>query len=239
MSQYIVQISDSHISNDFPQRIADLEKCVQHINALESQPALVIHTGDVAHDGLPEEYKIARQLLEKLESPCFVMAGNRDNRQALLDVFADSRLLHTTDEWIQYSIDHLPVRLLLLDTVSIDSNKGRICQKRFDHLTKLLASDPVKPTLLFLHHPPFEAVGIPDPYQYEDWSDVDKMSELISGYANIRGMYCGHVHRPLDGTIAGLAASAITCAAGDLRKGSVSDAERAQPVFKVIELPIT
>lgn len=239
MTLRIVHLSDTHISRDKPQRLMDLQHCVQAINALPEQPDVVVHTGDIAHDALPEEYRDARQQLDKLNVPYYVMAGNRDNRAALLNEFSDKRYGLPLDGRVQYSIEHSSVRLLMVDTVCEHSNKGQLCTERLAHLDAMLSADITKPTALFLHHTPFEAVGIPDPYQYEDWSDVDRLAELLSKYPNICGMYCGHVHRFINGEIAGIRASAISCLAGDLRKGEVKDEERKLPIFKELTLPET
>ena len=51
----IAQLSDSHISLSHPQRMDDLKATIDGINA--ENPDLVIHTGDIAHEGLVEEYK--------------------------------------------------------------------------------------------------------------------------------------------------------------------------------------
>lgn len=237
MTLKIIHLSDTHISDNFPQRLIDLENCVEAINALDEQPELIVHTGDIAHDGLAQEYHNARAQLDKLNAPYFVMAGNRDNRSALLDAFSDARYQLPSNGWVQYSIEQYPVRLLMVDTVSETSNQGQLCAARLAHLEMMLAADTTKPTALFLHHTPFEAVGIPDPYQYEDWTDVENLAALISRFPNLCGIYCGHVHRFIDGEIAGVRASAISCLAGDLRKGEVTDDERTRPVFKSLVLP--
>ncbi len=237
MNLQIVQISDTHISNDFPQRLSDLENCVRVINDLDTLPELVVHTGDISHNGASEEYHSAKDVLNQLNAPYFVMAGNRDNRTELLAAFADAKYQLPTDGWVQYSIEKYPVRLLMVDTVSEGSNKGQLCEARLRHLEKMLMADTSKPVCLFLHHTPFAAVGIPDPLQFEDWGDVDKLAAILSRFGNIRGIYCGHVHRFMEGEIAGLTASAISCLAGDLRKGDVSEAQRKLPVFKELTLP--
>jgi len=237
MTLQIVHLSDTHISNEVPQRLTDLENCVTAINALPRQPDLVIHTGDIAHDALEQEYHHARQRLDQLNAPYYVMAGNRDNRSVLLNEFSARRYRLPTQGWVQYSIEDHSVRLLMIDTVSEQSNKGQLCAARLIHLEEMLLADTSKPVALFLHHTPFEAIGIPDPYQFENWSDVDKLTVLLSKFSNICGMYCGHVHRFLNGDISGIKASAISCLAGDLRKGEVSDEERKQPVFKFLTLP--
>jgi len=248
MTRQIVQISDTHLSEDFPGRTKDLENCVNAINALADQPALVVHTGDVSHNGLAEEYHIAKTLLDKLAMPYFVMAGNRDKRAELLAAFmqneneteqqtAEQFMAHSpAQKWVQYSVEHLPVRLLMIDTVCTTSNKGQLCEERLAHLKNMLEADISKPVALFLHHPPYPATGIPDPHQYEHWNDVGKLAALLSGFNNVQAMYCGHVHRFIDGNIAGIDASAITCAATDLRKGEMTDEQKSAIVFKTIPL---
>lgn len=236
MTLKLVHISDSHISNDVPQRLKDLENCVRAINELPVQPELVVHTGDIAHDALAQEYHNARLQLDQLNAPYYVMAGNRDNRSVLLSEFSDKRYQLPADGWIQYSVEQYPVRLLMVDTVCDHSNKGQLCAERLEHLESMLSADTSKPTALFLHHTPYEAVGIPDPYQFADWNDVDQLTELLLKYSNISGIYCGHVHRFIDGEVANIQASAISCLAGDLRKGDVADDERKLPVFKELTL---
>ena len=60
----IVQISDSHISVKNPARTADLANCIMAINDISPAVDLVVHTGDIVHDGLREEYATVRQLLD-------------------------------------------------------------------------------------------------------------------------------------------------------------------------------
>lgn len=236
MSLQIVQISDTHLSNEAPQRLKDLENCIRAINQLDTPPEVVVHTGDITHNGLAQEYHSARQLLDQLTAPYFVIPGNRDKRAPLCNEFVDERYQIPKQGWVQYSVEDYPVRLIMVDTVSTNTNKGELCTARLEHLETMLSADTTKPVALFLHHPPYKAIGIPDPYQYDNWNDVEKLATLLARYKNICGMYCGHVHRFIDGSIAGINASAITCLAGDLRKGEVSDAERKKPVYKILRV---
>lgn len=236
MALQVAQISDTHISLDFPQRAKDLENCVRAINELPTPPDLVIHTGDIADRGRSQEYQSARQQLDQLNVPYFVIPGNRDRRSELTDVLDSKHYQQSAQGWIQYSIEDYPVRLIMVDTLNEESHKGKLCTERLEHLESMLLADTTKPTALFLHHPPYEATGIPDPFQYDDWNDVDKLAALLSRFTTICGMYCGHVHRFIDGTIGGVQASAISCLAGDLRKGDVSDAERKLPIYKILTL---
>jgi 3',5'-cyclic AMP phosphodiesterase CpdA len=230
----IVQISDSHISVDHPERTSDLDVCIAHINALTEPADLVIHTGDITHNGLPEEYNVAKQKLDSLHAPYYVLTGNRDNRAELISAFADGKSINRDDRFVQYSIDSFKTRILVLDTLCEHSNKGQICKDRFSHFQQMLDADSTTPTLLFMHHTPFEVPPIPDPFQFEDWSDAEQLHQLLTKFPNVTEVYCGHVHRNVEGTIAGLPASAITCMARDLRKGEMTDEERNKAVFKEI-----
>ncbi len=240
----IIHFSDSHISKDKPVRDGDLERCVQCINATEPAVDVVIHTGDIAHDALAEEYATAHRLLGQLEPPCYVLAGNRDNRAALISAFADDQTIHRGDEFIQYSLEQFPVRLIILDTVSTQgntgslsgSNKGRLCDKRLAHLETMLNADRSRPVAIFMHHSPFEASAIPDPFQFQHWQEVEQFHALLARYDRILGIYCGHIHRNAEATVGGIPIQAITCMACDLRKGEITEQERAAPAFNILDL---
>ena len=68
----IAQISDTHIDLDIPDRanrLRDLERCVAAINRLDPGPDVVIHTGDLVHNGKPAEYESVTQILRNLRCP--------------------------------------------------------------------------------------------------------------------------------------------------------------------------
>ena len=230
----IAQLSDSHISLSHPQRMDDLKTTIDAINA--EKPDLVIHTGDIAHEGLAEEYNIARELLAELEAPLLPLVGNKDNRSRMIESFTDTKHIQSGMPFVQYYVTDFPVTLAVLDTLHENSNKGQFCGERMRDFEKMLAQDPQKPLAIFMHHPPFEAREIPDPRQFEDWSDVQQFSDLIAGCENLIGIWCGHVHRNIDSVAGNVPASAITCLACDLRKGELTELQRTEPVYKMIKL---
>jgi 3',5'-cyclic-AMP phosphodiesterase len=62
-----VQISDSHIGfNKEPNQdvTKTFQEAVNKINALEDQPAFLIHTGDITHLSKPEQFDTASQILK-------------------------------------------------------------------------------------------------------------------------------------------------------------------------------
>ncbi|MGH1478682.1 MAG: metallophosphoesterase [Geminicoccales bacterium] len=228
----IIQLSDSHISMTKPARIAELEAFVRHINELKRQPDAVVHTGDVAHDGLQNEYETAKQVLDNLSAPYFVLAGNRDHRGHLTKVFDDGDHLQSGMDFVQYAVDHLPVRLIMLDTVSLSSNKGGFCQQRQEHLRHLLAKDTSRPAALFSHHPPFPVAVGPEPKNFEDWQQAENLVAEIGRHDNIAGLFSGHVHRSFETEIDGVSASMISSVVSDLRW----DQPKNIPVFRTIDI---
>ena len=79
----IAQLTDTHIT--VPQnknencyvKLEALQKCVLQINDLDTLPDVVIHTGDLCHNGHKDEYKLAKSVMDELKVPYFVTAGNR------------------------------------------------------------------------------------------------------------------------------------------------------------------
>jgi 3',5'-cyclic AMP phosphodiesterase CpdA len=228
----IAQISDSHISDHIPARLDDLKDAVDAVN--HSAPDLVIHTGDVAHDAHDSEYRAAFEIMESLQAPYFVIPGNRDRRQPLISVFGER--LQTNHGYIQYVLDDYPVRIVLLDTVSTDSNKGALCEVRLDHAIAALAHPDPRPCVVFMHHTPYDVAEIPDPFQFEDRAVVAQLTSAFQRCTALQAVYCGHVHRNVQSTIGSLPVSAISCMARDLRKGELSAEDRSRAMFRVLEL---
>lgn len=230
----ILQLSDSHLSQEKPERAAELEACVSAINALELMPDLVVHTGDIAHDGHVEEYAIARSLLDRLSVPYFVLAGNRDRRGALLEVFADGRHLRPDMAFVQYAVEDFDLRLIMLDTMTEANNKGQLCAARFEHIEEMVMADPSRPTVIFMHHPPFRVDVGPAPFNFEDWSEAEDLLEIFARLDQLRGVYCGHVHRGFETSIGEVPAQVLSCVASDLRWDHPNGADGDHlPVFKI------
>src|SRR5258707_10219798 len=64
----IAQISDTHLALDTPdanQRIRDFALTVVDINALDPAPDVIVHTGDIVHNGRQDEYAQAVATLAK------------------------------------------------------------------------------------------------------------------------------------------------------------------------------
>jgi 3',5'-cyclic AMP phosphodiesterase CpdA len=229
----IAQISDSHISMAQPSRTRDLQATIESVNA--AGPDLVVHTGDIAHDGLSDEYNTARELLAALQAPLLPMVGNRDHRQTMTRAFADNPYFDDDSPFVQYCVDFQPLRVIVLDTLHESSNKGQLCEQRMQHFEQML-TDAQGRVAIFMHHPPFAAHEIPEPQQFEDWSQVQAFAKLVSAHASVQGIWCGHVHRNIDSTVGHIQARALTCMACDLRKGEMTEEQQTRVEARLIEL---
>ena len=74
----IAQISDTHIAldtADADQRIRDFERTIADINALDPAPDVIVHTGDIVHNGRQDEY--AEAVRDPREGACAGLCAGR------------------------------------------------------------------------------------------------------------------------------------------------------------------
>ena len=130
----IAQISDTHLALDTPdadQRIRDFALTVADLNALDPSPDVIVHTGDIVHNGRRDEYAQAAATLAKARAPVYVVAGNKDDRANLSAAFAACGYLAPDSDFIDYAIDDYPVRLIVLDTLATlpwEVGRGKLAQ---------------------------------------------------------------------------------------------------------------
>jgi 3',5'-cyclic AMP phosphodiesterase CpdA len=231
----IAQISDTHIlarSSADPAaalRAENLRRCVAHING--QRVDAVIHTGDSVHHGAMEEYSHLRDLFRDLAAPLFFAPGNRDRHANLRAAFHDLPYLPKRGELLQYVIEDFPLRLVALDSVSPGERKGVFGAERAAWLDETLARERSKPTVLFIHHPPFdiapEYVG-----GYRDPHDAEALAGVVRRHPQVKRLLCGHVHWLHRESWAGTVATTMPSVAVDLRK-RVDAALADTPVYVV------
>ena len=147
----ICQISDLHIKTrgKLSYGVVDtsgmLTRCVDHILALKQRPDIVIATGDLTDFGRPDEYAHLRELLAPLSMPLYLIPGNHDHRDNMINAFPDHPYLTEFPPFIQYAIEHLPVRILALDTVIAEKSGGELCETRLNWLAQKLEEAPDRP----------------------------------------------------------------------------------------------
>ena len=218
----IAQISDTHIALDTPdadQRIRDFERTIADINALDPAPDVIVHTGDIVHNGRPDEYAEAVRHLRKARAPVYVMPGNKDNRANLRAAFSAQDISRPMPTSSTTRSNDYPVRLIALDTLSTGSNKGDFCPERVGRLIKLIDAETTKPIAIFTHHPPFEVPVGPDPLNFETREIMSGLRRALQHSGRVVAVFSGHVHRATAGHVGRIPATVVPCIATTLRKG--------------------
>jgi 3',5'-cyclic-AMP phosphodiesterase len=232
----IAQISDTHVALDSPdadQRIRDFELAIADINQLDPVPDVIVHTGDVVHNGRPDEYELALATLAKARAPVYVLAGNRDDRKNLRRAFSPCGYLGPDSEFIEYAIEAFPIRLIALDTVSPGRNKGEFCPRRAARLRDLIEAETEKPIAVFTHHPPFEVTVGPDRIHFETLEAMARLRDALQHRGRVIAVFSGHVHRAASGCVGTIPATVTQCIATTLRKGEYPAPMRSRPVYQV------
>lgn len=201
----IVQISDTHIVEEdrLVYRAIDanegLRKAVSKINAMSPQPDCVVCTGDLTNRGRAAQYEVFGSIVSDLKAPLFVIPGNHDDTDALQRSLPD---LWRSAETPQHGFihDQGQTRLIFLNSTIAGEHHGHIDEERCTWLRAHVEDAPAH-VLVFLHHPPFET-GI-------WWMDAignsggQVLENLLAEYDTVRGVFAGHIHRPISRSFAG------------------------------------
>lgn len=198
----LVQLSDLHIggSENGMDPIPRLEAVIEAVQVLPNRPDAALISGDLTDDGGVEGYRLAREMLARLEVPLHVIPGNHDDRARLREAFD---LPGEGDEPINYSATVGDLRLVALDSIVPGQDPGDFPPEQLRWLDEELAAEPQAPTLLALHHPPL-ATGI------AEWDEInllgpqrEVLAEVVARHPQLLGIAGGHLHRVATSALAG------------------------------------
>ncbi len=232
----IAQISDTHIAldeADSDQRLRDFAHVIEDINARDPAPDVIVHTGDVVHNGRADEYAAAAGILKSAKAPVYAMVGNKDDRANLRTAFADRGFLNDESTFIDYAVEDFPLRLIMLDTLNPESNKGDFCAERVSRLTGMIEAGDERPIVMFTHHPAFEVAVGPDPLHFDSRETMDALRRTLLHGGRTAAVFSGHVHRATFGNIEGVPASVMSAVSTTLRKGEYPDHMAGRAVYQI------
>jgi 3',5'-cyclic-AMP phosphodiesterase len=193
----IAQLSDTHITHvggkaDLKYETAThLQRAVAHLARLPAPPDVVIVTGDCVDSGSVPEYERFRDLLHPLSMPVYVIPGNHDDRVHLQNIFGTQGTKPMAG-FVQYVVDAWPVRLIALDTNVPGHPGGYLCAERLCWLEERLAEAPERPTVIFLHHPPF-LTGL-QVFDQMGLEGADAFGAIVERFPNVERVVAGHTH---------------------------------------------
>ncbi len=208
----ICQLTDLHVrAPGIPaSRVSETnmltDRAFRRVAALRPAPDAVVLTGDLTEIGAPAEYANLAALIRKhLTMPVYVIPGNHDRRDVLRAALPGLPGVTADPFFLQYAVDDLPVRLVMLDTLVPGAAHGELRPEQLEWLDRTLAEAGEKPTIVCMHHPPF-ACGIAHMDRIA-LRDAAAFAAVIGRHRQVERILCGHHHRPVVARVAHAIAS--------------------------------
>ncbi len=219
MRVILLHLSDLHVrpSGKPAYRVVEAshlaERALRAVAAFRPRPDAVVLSGDLTDNGLPEEYTELRQMLRRHLAGLnvYLIPGNHDRRGNFRQALAEFPGVTSDPEFVQYVVDDLPVRLIMLDSVVPGAGWGQLCPRRLAWLDARLSEAPVRPTFLVLHHPPM-LCGLPL-YDSINLHNAAELGALLDRHPQVERILCGHHHRSMTGRLGNAIVSAAPACA--------------------------
>ncbi|MEC9244210.1 phosphodiesterase [Nitratireductor rhodophyticola] len=201
----LIWLTDLHLvdpEQDWPAGVdplAHLRACLKEIEALHADADRIIISGDLIQLNNTRAYEVLRREIEPLRLPYRLLAGNHDDRDALLSFFPE---VDRNDGFVQYAEEIAGARILYLDTLASDGkHHGELCPTRVEWIAGQFEAVGDAPLLIFLHHPPC-SIGVPALDRLK-LQDTAPLADLLRMRRGLTHLFCGHVHRNVSGLWAG------------------------------------
>ena len=203
----VAQITDIHLGFE-PDNVAEfnrkrLDQVLHSLSELDPRPDLLLATGDLVDRGDIDSYRRLRMALAGCPFPVYPCLGNHDIRATFCETFPE---VPTADGFVQYVVDTDAVRFVILDTLEEGRHGGGFCATRAAWLRETLAAAPDRKTIVVMHHPPFDT-GIEWMTTHPDEPWVLRLRDALAGHDQVAGILCGHIHRTIVTTWAGVPAA--------------------------------
>jgi 3',5'-cyclic AMP phosphodiesterase CpdA len=209
----VVQLSDTHLlaggalAYGRVDTLAGLKRAAASLIALAPRLGgidAIVATGDIADRGEPDAYRLFREIMAPVTAatgaPLHAVPGNHDARGAFAEAFGGRRDGGTLD----FCADAGALRLIGLDTTVPGASHGQASTAQAAWVAAQAAAAPDRPAILFLHHPPFAVgVGFMD---VQRLLDPAALAAAVAASPSIRLVACGHVHRAVTSSWAGIPA---------------------------------
>lgn len=192
-----VQISDSHIGFTKaanPDVVSTLQATIDKINAMPSVPSFVLHTGDLSHLALADEFDTLEQSLKSVKTEkIFYVPGEHDmtdNGKLYLERYGKGTI---GDGW--YSFDKNGVHFIGLVNVTnhVDGGLGYLGPNQLKWLESDLKGLSSSTPIVVFAHIPLWAV-------YPQWGWGTQDSEVALSYLRRFGSVSvlnGHIHQTI------------------------------------------
>ena len=209
----LVQLTDLHVRPEgmAAYRVAETnmltERAFRAVAGMKVKPDAVVISGDLTDNGLVDEYRVLADMLRCNlgHVPVYLIPGNHDRRDVMRAELGTWPGVNSDPDLIQYTVETLPVRLVLLDTLVPGAGHGELSPKSLIWLDTVLRARPSTPTIVVMHHPPF-ICGISH-MDSINLRNSTAFAEVIGRHPQVERILCGHHHRPITARVGGTIAS--------------------------------
>ncbi|WP_164507184.1 metallophosphoesterase family protein [Companilactobacillus furfuricola] len=195
----IIQITDTHLTPEGHQAanhqkidpFLKLNSIFMDVSKMSEKPDMIVITGDLIHEGVTKDYsKLARlisQQMDKLQISINVILGNHDRTTA----FYQGYLEQPEQAKYYYLVSGKDLNFYFLDSKFYDYEQGYLGQEQLTWLRDNLEDEPLKKSIIFLHHP----VAGPS-IQHMQYSVLQEGQELMEVIKDspVMAVFSGHIH---------------------------------------------
>jgi len=207
-STLIAHISDPHIVEEpklcygIVDTRASLARVLARLEAMNPKPDLIALTGDLVDEPTTAAYATLRAILARASTPIVVIPGNHDDRALLAQMLAEHVYLPRGGAKAHFVLEEADgPRIIGFDAVVAGCEHAFVSDEDIAWLARVLDAGNARPTMLMMHHPPIRTgLAFMDALQ----PDLDsRFAEVLARHRELRLIICGHVHRAIDGVLAG------------------------------------
>jgi Icc protein len=195
-----VQISDSHIGFHLPPNPdprATLTEAIDKIKAMPTQPAFLVHTGDISHLSKEEEWDDADQVIKSANKQVFFLPGEHDVADADNGKAYLARYGKNTKGKGWYSFDKAGVHFIGLINVFEfqpgfkSAGLAKIGDEQLEWLEKDVAGRSASTPIVLMAHLPLWTI-------YEQWgwgtADAGRALGYLKRFGSVTVLN-GHIHQ--------------------------------------------
>ncbi|MFJ6385348.1 metallophosphoesterase [Kitasatospora sp. NPDC092039] len=200
----IAHLSDIHLGQDHRRDGGErarrrAEQVMAYLDALPGPLDAVLVTGDLADQGLAEEYRQVAEVL-KSQHPVLICPGNHDSRAPYREVL----LGEAPAQGPVNRLHRLPgADVLMLDSSVPGQHDGLLDEETLDWLDTQLGEGRTElPALVAFHHPPVE-LHLPYVDPIRQFGE-ERLARVLREHPRVAALLCGHAHTAAATTFAGL-----------------------------------
>ena len=201
-------ISDTHVVTNPTdtlrggQPLTNLNRALREIADLPSSIDFILHTGDICggvHSsiGTTEGYQQVHQSIATLDVPCYFTLGNHDHPDLALNhlSFPPHERLIQNDPWSYTFLNNGLMGIVLNGRIN-ERGRGQVPKEQLEALVNTLSTSTY-PVIISLHFTPLLADQHWNDH-YMILSNGEALHTVLLQYTSkIKGVFFGHLHRPL------------------------------------------